>query len=70
MYRYTYFYYLCIYMTTNAQYAKIDYHEYNYNDDSDHKHDQEPSSYSLLPADEDRQAIITYLLFSAVRHIL
>ena len=44
--------------------------KYNYNDDRDNvcdatitDHDQELSSYSLLPTNEDRQAIITYLLF-------
>jgi len=51
--------------------------KYNYNDDSDNvcdatitDHDQEPSPYSLLPTNEDRQAIITYLLFLVARHTL
>jgi putative phage-type endonuclease len=61
-------------MNTNAQYAKIDNHKYNNCDDgdnigdnvfdvtiTDHDHDHDhaaASPYSLLPTDEDREAII------------
>ena len=60
-------------MTTNAtQYAKIDDHEYHYSDDGDNDgdnvsdatitdnsdHAAAASPYSILPTDEDREAII------------
>ena len=62
----------------NAQYAKINDHEYNYSDDGDndgdseytitdnsdhdHSHATATSPYSLLPTDEDREAIINNAL--------
>lgn len=63
-------------MNTNAQYAKIDNHEYNNNahesidsdatitDNGDHAHEHATatSPYSLLPTDEDREAIINNAL--------
>ena len=61
-------------MNTNAQYAKIDNHEYNNNahesidrdatftDNEYDDHATATSPYSLLPTDEDREAIINNAL--------